>query len=225
MSRLSRLTILGAIMAIVILSLPSLPAPSGAATVNGRISGTLPPLRKSPDLYGKYRRGQPAADLPNPLLVVLMPADGSTPPRLDKHPVIDQREERFTPSGLVVQIGTTVEFLNSDPFYHNVFSLSAPRKFDLGRYRKGDSRPVTFEKPGLVRLFCEIHPGMLGYVLVSPSPWGAAASAEGNFAITDVPPGRYDVFVWHEPLADPLRIDTVLIEPESPPLDLKLAER
>lgn len=212
-------------MVALSLSLAALPTVASAGTVNGRISGTLPPLRKSPDLYGKYRRGQPAADLPNPLLVLLLPADGSAPPRLDSHPVVDQREERFIPNGLVVQTGTTVEFQNSDPFYHNVFSLSSPRKFDLGRYRKGDSRPVTFEKPGLVRLFCEIHPGMLGYVLVSPSPWGAAASPEGNFAITDVPPGRYDVFVWHEPLTDPFRIDTVDVGPESPPLDLKLAGR
>jgi plastocyanin len=210
---------------LVLAALPALATLASAATVNGRINGTLPPLRKSPDLYGKYRRGQPAPELPNPLLVVLMPADGSTPPTVTKRPVIDQKDERFQPSALVVQTGTTVGFLNSDAYYHNVFSLSAPRKFDLGRYRKGTSRPVTFDKPGLVRLFCDIHPGMLGYVLVTPSPWGAAASPEGNFAITDVPPGRYDVLVWHEPLTDPVRIDTVTIEAESPPLDLTLAGR
>ncbi|TPW16054.1 MAG: hypothetical protein FD129_788 [bacterium] len=207
------------------LVLAGFPSDLPAATVNGRIKGTLPPLRKSPDLYGKYRRGQPATDLPNPLLVVIMPADGSAPPRIEKHPVVDQRDERFQPGALVVQTGTTVEFLNSDAYYHNVFSLSAPRKFDLGRYRKGDSRPVTFDKPGLVRLFCEIHPGMLGYVLVSASPWATAASPEGNFAITDVPPGRYDVLVWHEPLTDPLRIDTIDVGPESPPLELTLGGR
>jgi len=211
--------------ALAILSITAFSSLASAGTVNGRINGTLPPLRKSPDLYGKYRRGQPVADLPNPLLVVLMPADGSVPPRLVTHPVVDQKDERFMPGALVVQVGTTVEFLNSDSFYHNVFSLSAPRKFDLGRYRKGDSRPVTFNTPGLVRLFCEIHPGMLGYVLVSPSPWTAAASPEGNFAITNVPPGRYDIFVWHEPLTDPIRIDTVEIGLESAPLELTIAGR
>ncbi|HEX7880375.1 MAG TPA: hypothetical protein VF720_13250 [Candidatus Eisenbacteria bacterium] len=211
------LLVLGALSALATLA--------SAATVNGRINGVLPPLRKSPDLYGKYRRGQPAPDLPNPLLVVLIPADGSAPPVVTKHPVIDQKDERFQPSALVVQTGTTVDFLNSDPFYHNVFSLSSPRKFDLGRYRKGSSRPVTFEKPGLVRLFCDIHPSMLGYVLVSPSPWGAAASPEGNFAITDVPPGTYDVMVWHEPLTDPIRIDTIAIAAETAPLELMLSGR
>lgn len=201
----------GAMALLAGILLCAVPAgPIEAARVVGRVVGSLPPMRKSPDLYGKFRRGAPGADMPNPLLVVLKPVSG-TPPKVERRPVIDQKDERFRPNALVVQVGTTVDFLNSDSFYHNVFSLSAPRKFDLGRYRQGIAKSVTFDKPGLVKLFCDIHPSMLGYVLVTDSPWGAAASPEGRFEIADVPPGEYEAFIWHEPLLEPASVGTVTV--------------
>jgi plastocyanin len=189
----------------------AVPHPAEAARVVGRVVGSLPPMRKSPDLYGKFRRTAPGTDVPNPLLVVLKPAGGGSMPKTERRPVIDQKDERFRPNALVVQAGTTVDFLNSDNFYHNVFSLSAPRKFDLGRYRQGIVKSVTFDKIGLVKLFCDIHPSMLGYVLVTDSPWGAAATPEGRFEIADVPPGEYEAFIWHEPLLEPASVGTVTV--------------
>jgi plastocyanin len=195
---------------------------ASAARVNGRITGALPTLRKSPDLYGKFRRNQPGADIPNPLIVILKPADGRTPPRVSSRPAIDQKDERFRPNALAVQVGTTVDFLNSDAFYHNVFSLSAPRRFDLGRYRKGVVKSVTFDKPGVVKLFCDIHPAMLGYVLVSDSPWGAAATPDGNFQIDDVPEGEYEAFLWHEPLAEPVTVGRLRVD-QGPTMNIELS--
>lgn len=193
------------------LLLTVVPAPADAARVVGRVVGSLPPLRKSPDLYGKFRRNAPGNDVPNPLLIVLKPAGGGPMPTVERRPVIDQKDERFRPNALVVQAGTTVDFLNSDNFYHNVFSLSAPRKFDLGRYRQGVVKSVTFDKIGLVKLFCDIHPSMLGYVLVTESPWGAAATPEGRFEIADVPPGDYEAYIWHEPLLEPAAVGPVTV--------------
>lgn len=202
------------LLAVLLLAMAvSLLAPTvDAARVVGRVTGTLPPMRKSPDLYGKFRRNAPGVDVPNPLLIVLKPVGGGAVPRVQRRPVIDQKDERFKPNALIVQQGTTVDFLNSDNFYHNVFSLSAPRKFDLGRYRQGVTKSVTFDKVGLVKLFCDIHPSMLGYVLVTDSPWGAAATPEGRFEIADVPPGEYEAFIWHEPLLEPAAVGRCTIE-------------
>lgn len=187
--------------------------PAHATTVSGTISGGPPPVvDNTPDTYGKFRRGAAPQNLPapHPLIVILVPAgEITTPARPAENPVMDQRNERFVPRALAVRTGSTVDFLNSDSFYHNVFSLSAPRKFDLGRYRKGVSRSVTFSKPGLVKLFCDIHPNMIGYILVTDSAWFGSMSPGGKYVIENVPAGAYRVTIWHERLKEPVELTTV----------------
>jgi len=112
--------------------------------------------------------------------------------------VMDQRNETFVPHLLAITTGTTVEFPNSDKFYHNVFSLSKPKRFDLGRYAAGESKRVVFDKPGIVRVFCEIHSHMNAYILVFSHPYFAVSDDEGRYHIDNVPPGTYNVIAWHE---------------------------
>jgi plastocyanin len=109
---------------------------------------------------------------------------------------LDQRNEAFHPYVLAVMAGTTVDFPNSDPIYHNVFSYSKPRRFDLGRYPKGQSKSVRFDTPGIVRVFCDIHAHMSAYILVFAHPYFAATDAEGRYQIAGVPAGSYTLAVW-----------------------------
>jgi plastocyanin len=112
--------------------------------------------------------------------------------------VLDQRNETFVPHVLAVPVGTTVEFPNSDRVFHNVFSLSKARKFDLGRYPRGSSRSVRFDRPGMVRVFCEIHSHMSAFVLVFAHRFFDTTDASGRYRIAGVPPGTYTLAVWNE---------------------------
>jgi plastocyanin len=212
-------------MAVILISSAPLPAHSGR--VLGRVSGVPRPPLPASHGYSKYQRDRATVEAPpNPLIVILNPSNPRAMPAPGKkNPVIDQQNERFIPRALPVQAGTTVDFLNSDSFYHNVFSLSAPRKFDLGRYRKGNARQVTFSKPGLVKLFCDIHPDMIGYVLVTESPWFASATVSGDYEIEAVPAGDYDVELWYESLNEPVRVSSVQVgEAGETRLDLAVPE-
>jgi plastocyanin len=121
--------------------------------------------------------------------------------------VMDQRNETFVPHVLAIMTGTTVDFPNSDAFYHNVFSLSKIARFDLGRYAAGRSRSVRFDKAGIVRVFCDIHSHMNAYILVFSHPFFALTNTEGRYAIDNVPPGTYNVIAWNEGTAsDPKSI-------------------
>ena len=111
---------------------------------------------------------------------------------------MDQRNETFVPHVLAVTVGTTVDFPNSDNIYHNVFSLRGPRPFDLGRYAAGRSKSVRFDRPGIVRVFCEIHSHMSAYILVFSHRYFAVTDDEGRYRIDDVPPGTYTVMAWNE---------------------------
>jgi len=114
------------------------------------------------------------------------------------HAVMDQRNETFVPHVLAITTGTTIDFPNSDKFYHNVFSLSKTRTFDLGRYAAGNSRPVRFDRPGIVRVFCDIHSHMNAFILVFSHPFFGMTNAEGRYRIDNVPPGTYGVIAWNE---------------------------
>ena len=115
--------------------------------------------------------------------------------------VLDQRNETFVPHVLAITTGTTVRFLNSDKTYHNVFSLSRPKRFDLGRYPTGSSKSVRFDRPGIVRVFCEIHSHMSAFILVFAHRHFAVTNARGEYRIDGLPPGSYTVAVWHPVLA------------------------
>ncbi len=127
---------------------------------------------------------------------------GKTFPAPKEHPVIDQKGLLFVPHIMVVQRGTTVDFLNSDNVQHNVFwpSIGGDKKaaHNLGTWPKGEKRPFTFDKAGAVPLFCNVHPDMEGYIIVSPTPYFAETDDSGNYKIKDVPDGAYSVTVWHE---------------------------
>ena len=120
-----------------------------------------------------------------------------------------QVNEAFTPHVLPVLVGSTVQFPNDDPFFHNVFSLSSTRTFDLGRFPQGSSKGVTFERPGLVQVFCHIHSDMNGVILVRDNPYFVVPDDRGRFAIDGVPAGDYQAVAWHErirPVSTTVRI-------------------
>ena len=110
---------------------------------------------------------------------------------------IEQIGRRFVPDLVVVPVGSSVAFPNSDPIFHNVFSLSKTKSFDLGNYPKGESRYVRFPKTGIVYVGCHLHPNMMAAIAVTPSKRFARADAAGKFEIPDLPPGRYSVVAWH----------------------------
>jgi plastocyanin len=114
------------------------------------------------------------------------------------HAVMDQRNETFVPHVLAVTVGTSVDFPNSDKFYHNVFSLSKPARFDLGRYASGRSKAIRFDHPGIVRVFCDIHSHMNAFILVFGHPFFAVTDTDGRYRIENVPPGSYNVVAWNE---------------------------
>ncbi len=124
-------------------------------------------------------------------------------------PAMKQKNMKFNPSVLAVAVGTTVEFPNLDPFFHNVFSYSKIKKFDLGRYPKGESETVTFDKPGIVKVFCEIHFSMRAYVHILETPYFATSDENRKFIIKDINPGEYTLHVWQENLPEILRPITV----------------
>ena len=111
---------------------------------------------------------------------------------------LEQRDRRFTPDLVVVPTGSTVAFPNFDPIFHNVFSLSKPKSFDLGNYPKGQSRSIAFTKPGIVHVNCHLHSNMTAVIVVTPNRWFARPDADGRFVIKDVPPGKHQVVAWHK---------------------------
>jgi plastocyanin len=106
-----------------------------------------------------------------------------------------QNHTQFDPQVLVVPVGTKVQFPNLDAVEHNVFSRSPHATFDLGRYGRGGSKSVVFDQPGVVDIYCNVHPSMIGHVVVVPGPW-AVTAADGSFAISGVSPGHHDLVVW-----------------------------
>ena len=130
----------------------------------------------------------------------LSPAgDAARPqPGTGKRFKIVQHQKRFQPHVLAVPVGSFVDFPNLDPIFHNVFSLFDGKRFDLGLYEAGTTRGVSFTKPGVCFVFCNIHPEMSAGVVVVDSPYFTTSSATGTLTIADVPPGRYRLSLWHE---------------------------
>lgn len=122
---------------------------------------------------------------------------------------MDQKRERFIPHLLAVEVGTVVDFPNDDRIYHNVFSLSKTKRFDLGRYAAGRSKSIRFDTPGIVRVFCEIHSHMNAFILVFDHRFFALTDAEGRFRIDRVPPGTYRATAWYEGVSRQTRTVTV----------------
>ena len=181
------------------------PAVSAGAQANGAIRGrveirrVVTPMERRPgvaELGTPPGRGVP--DLRRSVVYLESAPRGAFEPSDAGRAVMDQRNETFVPHVLAITTGTIVDFPNSDKFYHNVFSLSKTRPFDLGRYATGNSRPVRFDRPGIVRVFCDIHSHMSAFILVFSHPFFALTDAEGRYSIDNVPPGTYGVVAWNE---------------------------
>jgi len=138
--------------------------------------------------------GRPAQDLGDAVIWI----EGRGPRGTATHVDVSLDARAFRPRVSVVPVGSTVNFPNLDPFNHNVFSLSTPNDFDLGLYGRGEAHDRRFTRPGLVRLYCNIHPRMTGFVIVRDNAWFAQPGADGSFTIPNVPPGTYTLKVWHE---------------------------
>jgi plastocyanin len=108
-----------------------------------------------------------------------------------------QHGEHFDPEILIVPAGSTVSFPNADPIFHNVFSLSKVREFDLGFYPAGETRSVKFDKPGIVQVYCHLHPEMNASILVVPNAWYTRPTSQGAFSFTGIAAGSYQVVAWH----------------------------
>jgi hypothetical protein len=116
-----------------------------------------------------------------------------------------QVDHHFVPRVLAVEVGTTVQFENRDRVYHNVFSVSPVRRFDTGKYAPRQVRPIAFEKPGVVKLYCDIDPSMAGFVFVVPGRHFTQPSTTGSFSLPDLPRGTYTLTVWHPTLGQRTR--------------------
>lgn len=164
-----------AIAALVILAA----AAASAGSINGKVSGVS-----------------------GPSVVYVDSIAGKTFPAPEKHFLIDQKGLLFQPHIVVVPVGATVDFLNSDAVAHNVFwpSISGNKKLghNLGTWPKGEKKSFKFGDAGVVALLCNVHPEMSGYIVVTPTPYAAQTDASGNYKIENVPDGQYTVTAWHE---------------------------
>ncbi len=157
-----------------------------AATLSGTIAlrdSRVETVTRQKDYSGVLVSAQPVS-----------PEPSTASPR---HVVMLQKNKMFTPHLLPVTTGTTVDFPNTDPFFHNAFSSYSGQIFDVGLYPPGTSRSVHFVRPGVVRVFCNIHPAMSAIILVLNTPYFATTAKDGSFEM-NVPPGDYDVKVFHE---------------------------
>lgn len=178
---------------------PGAPQPGAAA---GRVAGRVE-MKPIPTRTAVSRYPSPGGPLqrtidPIPTVVFIDgPVAGAPAWSRPSAAVIAQKDLRFSPSLLVVPRNTSVSFPNEDSEFHNVFSYSRAKRFDLGRYPKGESKRVIFDKPGIVKAYCEVHPWMRAAILVLESPCYAIVSRDGSFSIEGVPAGRYDLVTWN----------------------------
>lgn len=130
---------------------------------------------------------------------------------------IEQQDRQFVPDMVVAPVGSTVSFPNLDAIFHNVFSLSKPKKFDLGNYPKGQTRTVVFPVAGIVYVYCQLHPNMAASIVITPNQWSAKVDGDGRFRLMDVPPGKYTAVAWHKS-AGFFRQTVTVTEDGAPPL-------
>jgi plastocyanin len=162
--------------------------PAWCASVKGAVVLTDsrdPGVRRNQDFSG--------------VVVWLEPTNGDAPRRIPpRHFRMEQKDKHFKPHVLAIPVGAAVDFPNLDPIFHNVFSNYNGQVFDLLLYRPNTSRDVVFKRPGIVRVFCNIHPTMSAVIAVLDTPWFDVSGVSGDFEIRDVPPGIYTLHVFHE---------------------------
>jgi len=161
--------------------------PVAATTVRGSVAlvGSLDPMvRRHKDFSG--------------VVVWLEPVNKADPPAPSKPAQMLQKDKTFQPHVLAVPVGGRVSFPNLDPIFHNAFSNFNGQIFDVGLYKPGQSRTVVFKRPGIVRVFCNIHPQMSAIIAVMDTPYFAVTDKAGSFEIGNVPPGDYQLHLFHE---------------------------
>ena len=186
-------------------------AESGTDAGSGRILGSVEITRKLTSQRMRFRPYPGTRQLPPPSsgdlrtdewrnIVVYLQSDARLLPATPVPDTLEvaQQGETFIPHILPVVQGSTVEFPNNDPIFHNVFSLSAAKTFDLGRYPQGTSRSVTFEQPGIVAVFCHLHSNMSAIVLVLDNPYFVIPDENGAYQLDGIPAGKYTLVAWHE---------------------------
>jgi plastocyanin len=158
-------------------------SPGWGAVLNGRVELTGTKVK---DLSG--------------VVVWLVPMGGVSTPAAPagRRATMIQRNKTFSPHILAVEAGTTVDFPNLDPIFHNAFSSFDGKVFDVGLYAPGTSRSVRFDREGVVRVFCNIHPSMSAVIVVVKTPWSAVSTPDGSLRMEDVPEGEYTMRVYHE---------------------------
>jgi plastocyanin len=179
------------------------PSAQERGSVRGRVSIGIPvTARRATSTYS--RSVPPVALAPESELrhVVVYMKDAPRMTVSPMHAEIRQRSENFVPRVVAVTVGSTVDFPNDDPIYHNVFSLSRTKTFDLGRFPKGQSRGERFDKPGIVKVFCQIHSHMSATVMVFDHPWFDVPDEQGMFDLSGIPLGTHQITAWHERLGD-----------------------
>ncbi len=172
-----------------------------AALLLGGVDGVL--ADPSGGVRGRVALGVEGLPLATvaPVVVYLEPLDETAPPSAPTAvPSMHQRDARFSPPFLVVVAGQSVEMANDDAIYHNVFSYSRPNDFDLGLYPAGETRTLTLRAAGVVKMYCSIHESMNATILVVPTRWFDTVSPSGDYALSDVRPGRYRAVFWAERL-------------------------
>jgi plastocyanin len=200
------------IVRAIVMGLVALTGLALGADVRGviTIQRKLTPRNVTP-VAGLYQRGSPVALQSDPhenaldyershVVVYLEGEQGKAAPVTaePRTAEMQQQNRRFSPDLVVIPEGSSVSFPNFDPIFHNVFSLSKAKSFDLGNYSKGQTRKVTFPKPGIVAVYCHLHPNMAGTIVVTPNQWAARVDAGGQYVLADVPPGKYIIVAWHK---------------------------
>lgn len=202
----------GSMIVAALLLAPRADGQSAAGRVTGSVKLTT--LNAAPSAATAYeRRSVGPRPKPQPELrnVVIFFAD---PPAAKAAPMqasIAQRDEQFVPHLVAVTTGSSVAFPNQDPFFHNVFSLSRGASFNLGRYPSGASRSRVVSRPGIIKVFCEIHSHMSAVIRAFDHPWFTVPADDGVFTIDNVPAGNYTLAAWHERIGE--RRDRVTIRP------------
>jgi len=185
------------------MTLETAPSAQGTGSVRGRVSIGIPvTAKRATPTYSRSVQTVALAPESEVRHVVVYVKDA---PRTAVPPMraeIRQRNENFVPHIIAVTVGSTVDFPNDDPIYHNVFSLSRTKTFDLGRFPQGKSRGELFDKAGVVKVFCQIHSHMSATVMVFNHPWFAIPEEEGTFELPNVPLGMHQITAFHERLGD-----------------------
>ena len=159
----------------------SLAASASAGTVKGRIEVV-------------DKGGKKATDVSDVVVYV----DGAKTKPKPARATVTMKGKTFLPRVVAVGVGGTIDFPNEDPIFHNVFSVSGENRFDLDLYKRPKSGSWTFQHPGIVRVYCNIHPQMSAVVVVRDNPYFTKANVDGSFSIEDVPPGKYELKAWQE---------------------------